>query len=168
MQLRQVLCAKLHHLTITEANVDYVGSITIDQDLMDKVGMVAGEFVHVWNGTNGERLQTYTIAGERGSGVVCMNGPAALRCQVGHRVIVAAFALTDNPAEVKPMVGFVDAQNRFTGYGGAYSGGTENATQSLGDSADLSRLLPAPAFTTLTAEEAQVAHSPLIAGNGRH
>lgn len=115
MLLRQVLFAKLHHVTVTEANVNYVGSITIDQDLMDQVGLAPGELVHVWNVTNGERLETYTISGERGSGVICMNGPAALRCQVGHRIIVAAFALTDDPASVRPRVGFVDERNRFTG-----------------------------------------------------
>ena len=118
MLLRQMLSAKLHHVTVTEANVEYMGSITIDTDLMDKVGMVPGEFVYIWNVTNGERLETYTIAGERGAGGICMNGPAALRCRVGDRIIVAAFSLTDNPALVKPRVAFVDAQNRFTGYAG--------------------------------------------------
>lgn len=121
MRLRQVLSAKLHHVTVTAADINYIGSITIDQDLMDKVGMVPGEFVHVWNVTNGERLQTYTISGERGSGMICMNGPAALRCQVGHKLIVATFILTDEPETIHPQVGLVDAENRFTGYveGGA-------------------------------------------------
>jgi len=118
MLLRQVLSAKLHQVTVTEADVNYIGSITIDQDLMDRVGMIPGEFVHVWNVTNGERLETYTISGERGSGVICMNGPAALRCRVGDRLIVAAFALTDQPEAVRPRIGFVDARNRFTGYAG--------------------------------------------------
>lgn len=116
MQLRQVLAAKLHHLTVTEADVNYVGSITIDEDLLERVGLHAGELVHVWNVTNGERLETYTITGERGSGQVCMNGPAALRCRVGDRIIVASFALTDDPPSVRARVGFVDAENRFTGY----------------------------------------------------
>ena len=116
MQLRQVLAAKLHHVTVTEANVNYVGSITIDQDLMERVGMYPGELVHIWNGTNGERLQTYTIAGPRDTGVICMNGPAALRCRVGDTLIVAAFALTDDPASVVTRVGFVDKQNRFLGF----------------------------------------------------
>lgn len=118
MLLRQILIAKLHHVTVTQADVNYVGSITIDQDLMDRVEMAPGELVHIWNVTNGERLQTYTISGERGSGVICMNGPAALRCQVGHKIIVAAFALTDDPLSVKTRVGFVDGENRFVGYGG--------------------------------------------------
>lgn len=116
MRLRQVLSAKLHHLTVTAADINYVGSITIDQDLLDRVEMAPGELVHVWNVTNGERLQTYTISGERGSGMVCINGPAALLCQVGHTVIVAAFALTDDPLSVQPLVGLVDSQNRFVGY----------------------------------------------------
>lgn len=116
MRLRQVLSAKIHRATITEADVNYVGSITIDSDLMDRVGMVPGELVHVWNGTNGERLETYTIAGERGTGIVQMNGPAALRCRVGDVVVIAAFALTDEPESVRPKVALVDGDNRFIGY----------------------------------------------------
>lgn len=116
MRLRQVLSAKIHRATVTEADVNYVGSITIDQDLLDKVDMAPGELVHVWNATNGKRLETYTISGERGSGVICMNGPAALHCEVGHVVIVASFALTDDPTSVTPRVAFVDESNRFTGY----------------------------------------------------
>ena len=117
MILRQILSAKLHQVTVTEADVNYVGSITIDPDLLDKVGMKAGEFVHIWNLTNGERLQTYIIVGDkRGSGQVCMNGPAALRCQVGHILIVASFVLTDEPDAVSPQVILVDNENRFVKY----------------------------------------------------
>ncbi len=114
MRLRQVLSAKIHRATVTEANVAYVGSITIDAALMDRAGMIAGELVHVWNATNGERLETYTIAGAPGSGVICMNGPAALRMQVGHVIIVAAFVLTDEPVNARVVL--VDDANRFTGY----------------------------------------------------
>ena len=114
MRLRQVLSAKIHRATVTEANINYVGSITIDQDLLEKVDMVPGELVHVWNVTNGERLITYIIAGPRGSGTVCMNGPAALRCEVGHKIIVAAFVLADEPVE--PKIALVDEENRFTAY----------------------------------------------------
>ena len=114
MRLRQVLSAKIHRATVTEANINYVGSITIDADLLDRVGMVENELAHVWNVTNGERLETYVIAGPPGSGVICMNGPAALRVQVGHVVIVAAFALTDEP--IQPRVALVDADNCFTSY----------------------------------------------------
>lgn len=114
MRLRQVLSAKIHRATVTEANINYVGSITIDQDLIERVDMVPGELVHVWNVTNGERLITYVISGERGSGTICMNGPAALRCEVGHQVIVASFVLSDEP--VHPRVALVDDANRFTNY----------------------------------------------------
>ena len=74
----EVLRAKLHRVTITEADVDYIGSITLDEDLIDAVGFVEGEKVQVLNVNNGERLETYVIKGERGSGAVCLNGPAAL------------------------------------------------------------------------------------------
>ncbi len=116
MRLRQVLLAKIHRATITSADVNYVGSITIDQDLMDKVGMIPGELVHVWNGTNGERLETYTIAGARGSRTIQMNGPAALRCRVGDKVVIASFMLTDEPESITPKVALVDDENYFTGY----------------------------------------------------
>jgi L-aspartate-alpha-decarboxylase len=115
MRLRQILSAKIHRATITEADVNYIGSITIDQDLLDRAGMVPGELVHVWNATNGERLETYIISGARGSGVICMNGPAALRCRVGDKVIVATFALTDSPEEVVTRGILVDDQNRYVG-----------------------------------------------------
>lgn len=123
MRLRQVLLAKIHRATVTEADVNYVGSITIDQDLMDKVGMLPGELVHVWNGTNGERLETYTIAGERGSRIIQMNGPAALRCRVGDKIVIASFLLTDEPEAIQPKVALVDDENRFTGYANAFAGG---------------------------------------------
>lgn len=116
MRLRQVLGAKIHRATVTEADVNYVGSVTIDRDLMDKVGMVAGELVHIWNGTNGERLETYTIAGERGSRIIQMNGPAALRCRIGDKIIIASFIYTDEPESIAPKVALVDDENRFTGY----------------------------------------------------
>lgn len=88
----EVLRAKIHRVTITEANVDYIGSITLDEDLIDASGLVEGEKVQVLNVNNGERLETYVIKGERGSGQVCMNGPAALRMHVGEVVIVVAYA----------------------------------------------------------------------------
>jgi aspartate 1-decarboxylase len=111
MRLRQVLASKIHRATVTEADINYIGSITIDTDLLEKVDMIPGELVHVWNVSNGERLITYAIAGPRGTGTVCINGPAALRCEVGHKVIVAAFVLTDGP--VDPKVALVDEENRF-------------------------------------------------------
>ena len=87
-----LLRAKLHGATVTEANLEYEGSITIDRDLMDAVGLLDYERVQVVNLNNGERLETYTIPGERGSGVICMNGPAALRCDVGDRIHILAYA----------------------------------------------------------------------------
>ncbi len=114
MRLRQLLSSKIHRATVTEADINYVGSITIDEDLLDRAGMIPGELVHVWNVTNGERLQTYTIAGPRATGTVCMNGPAALRCEVGHKIIIAAFIFADEP--VTAQVALVDDENRFTGY----------------------------------------------------
>src|SRR5579883_596557 len=108
---RQLLKSKIHRATDTDANVDYIGSVTIDQDLMEASDLWPGELVHVWNVDNGNRFETYTIAGERGSGTICINGAAALHVSVGHRVIIAAFALTDEP--VDPKVILVDENNRF-------------------------------------------------------
>lgn len=88
----EVLRAKIHRVSITEANVDYMGSITLDRDLVDAAGLVEGEQVHVLNVNNGNRLVTYVILGERGSGQVCLNGPAALLAEVGDVVIVVAYA----------------------------------------------------------------------------
>jgi aspartate 1-decarboxylase len=85
--------SKLHRLTITQAELNYVGSITIDEDLLDAAGLIEGEKVQIVNVNNGERLETYTIVGERGSGVVCMNGPAARRCSPGDIVIVVAYGI---------------------------------------------------------------------------
>jgi aspartate 1-decarboxylase len=87
--------SKIHRATITEANLNYVGSITIDEDLLDAAGLIEGERVQVVNNNNGERLETYTIAGERGSGVVCLNGAAARRAQVGDVVIIISYAWMD-------------------------------------------------------------------------
>lgn len=106
----EVLRAKLHRITITEADVDYIGSITLDRDLMDASGLVAGEKVHVLNVNNGNRLVTYVIPGERGSGQVCLNGPAALQATVGDVVIVVAYAhmTLEEAQDFKPTVVFPD------------------------------------------------------------
>lgn len=88
-----VMRSKLHRLTITEADLNYIGSITIDEDLLDASGLVEGEKVQIVNINNGERIETYTIKGERGSGQVCLNGPAARRCQPGDIVIVIAYGM---------------------------------------------------------------------------
>lgn len=88
----EVLRAKLHRVNISEANLDYIGSITIDEDLIDAAGFIEGEKVQVLNVNNGERLETYVIKGERGSGRICLNGPAAHKARVGDIVIVVAYA----------------------------------------------------------------------------
>ena len=91
----EVLKSKLHCVTVTEANLHYMGSITIDEDLMDAAGLIAGEKIQVVNNNNGERLETYVIKGERGSGCICLNGAAARKVQVGDVVIIIAYALMD-------------------------------------------------------------------------
>jgi len=106
--------SKIHRATITEANLNYVGSITIDEDLLDAAGLIEGERVQVVNNNNGERLETYTIAGERGSGVVCLNGAAARRAQVGDVVIIIAYAWMDidEAKKFEPKVVFPEEGNR--------------------------------------------------------
>jgi aspartate 1-decarboxylase len=111
MRLRQLLKSKIHRATVTEADVNYIGSITIDQDLLRRVDLWEGELVHVWNVDNGERFETYALMGEPGSGVVCVNGAAAHKVRVGDRVIVTAFALTDEA--VIPKMILVDTENRY-------------------------------------------------------
>ena len=86
-----VMRSKLHQLTITEADLNYIGSISLDPDLIDAAGMVEGEKVQIVNINNGERIETYIIKGQRGSGQVCLNGPAARRCQPGDVIIVIAY-----------------------------------------------------------------------------
>ena len=88
----QVLKSKIHRATVTEANIDYIGSITIDENLMDATNLIENEQVHVLNKNNGERFVTYVLKGERGSGVICLNGPAALKVNVGDVVIIISYA----------------------------------------------------------------------------
>ena len=109
----EVLKSKLHCVTVTQANLNYMGSITIDEDLMDAAGMIAGEKVQIVDNNNGERFETYIIKGERGSGCVCLNGAAARCVKVGDKVIIMAYAsLTPQEAAThKPTVLFVDQQN---------------------------------------------------------
>ena len=92
--------SKIHRASITEANLNYVGSITIDEDLMDAANMMEGEKVQIVNNNNGERIETYVIKGERGSGVVCLNGAAARKAEVGDIVIIICYALM-TPEEAK-------------------------------------------------------------------
>lgn len=112
----EVLKSKIHRVTITQANLDYVGSITIDEELLEAANMIPGEKVQVVNVNNGERLETYIIKGKRGSGAVCLNGPAARKCVVGDVVIIISYALLDfeEAKSFKPWVVFPDtATNRL-------------------------------------------------------
>ena len=112
--MRWLMRSKIHNAIVTEANLAYVGSITIDQDLLDRVGLWAGERVLVVSNTSGARLETYVIAGERGSGAMCMNGAAAHLIGEGEQIIVMGFELTDAP--VHPSAALVDSHNRFVRY----------------------------------------------------
>lgn len=111
----EVLKSKIHRVKITQAELHYVGSITIDEDLMDAANMIAGEKVQVVNVNNGERLETYIIKGERGSGMVCLNGPAARKAQVGDIVIIISYASMDfeEAKAFEPTVIFPDAGNKL-------------------------------------------------------
>lgn len=88
----EILKSKIHRVTVTEANLNYIGSITIDEDLMDAADILPGEHVYIVDNNNGERLETYAIPGERGSGVVCLNGAAARKVQPGDIIIIMAYA----------------------------------------------------------------------------
>ena len=111
----EVLKSKLHCVTVTEANLHYMGSITIDEDLMDAAGLIAGEKIQVVNNNNGERFETYVIKGERGSGCICLNGAAARKVQVGDVVIIIAYALIDmdEAKTFSPTIVFPKKGNRL-------------------------------------------------------
>lgn len=106
---------KIHRATVTEANLNYVGSITIDEDLLDASGILPGEKVQIVNNNNGERLETYTIAGARGSGVICLNGAAARRVQPGDVVIIIAYCLltAEEARNFLPNVVILDDKNQI-------------------------------------------------------
>ena len=110
----EVLTSKLHCVTVTEASLKYMGSITIDEDLMDAANLIAGEKVQIVDNNNGERLETYIIKGERGSGCICLNGAAARKVQVGDTVIIIAYALMDfeEAKTFKPTVVFPKEGNK--------------------------------------------------------
>ncbi len=106
----QMVKSKIHRVTVTESNIDYIGSITIDQDLMDAANILPGERVFIVDNNNGERFDTYTIPGERGSGMVCLNGAAARKVLVGDIIIIMSYALMpfDEAKTFKPAVVFPD------------------------------------------------------------
>ena len=106
----EVVKSKIHRVTATEANLNYIGSITIDEDLLDAANLIANEKVSIVNNNNGERFETYIIKGERGSGVVCLNGAAARKAQPGDIIIVMSYAMMDfeEAKTFKPSVVFPD------------------------------------------------------------
>lgn len=106
----EVVKSKIHRVTVTDANLNYIGSITIDEDLLDAANLIANEKVSIVNNNNGERFETYIIKGERGSGVVCLNGAAARKAQPGDIIIVMSYAMMDfeEAKTFKPSVVFPD------------------------------------------------------------
>lgn len=108
----EVLKSKIHRVKVTDANLNYVGSITIDEDLLDAANMIGGEKVSIVNNNNGERFETYIIKGERGSGMICLNGAAARRVQPDDIIIIISYALMDfEEAKVfKPWIIFPDTE----------------------------------------------------------
>jgi len=108
----EVCKSKIHKVTVTEANLQYVGSITIDEDLMDAANLIENEKVQVVNINNGERLETYVIKGQRGSGIICLNGPAARKVVVGDVVIIISYATMDfeEAKTFKPWLVFPDTE----------------------------------------------------------
>jgi aspartate 1-decarboxylase len=106
-----MLRSKIHKATVTQADLSYEGSITIDRELIERVGLLPGEKVLVVSNTSGARLETYVIAGEPGSGVICINGAAAHLIKKGEQVIIMGFELTDSPLKATAVL--VDGQNKF-------------------------------------------------------
>lgn len=113
--LRTLLGGKIHRATVTQADLNYVGSITVDEDLLDAAGILVNEKVQIVNNNNGARLETYTIAGQRGSGVICLNGAAARLVQPGDVVIIMSYVLLSEPeiSAHEPKVVLVDEANRI-------------------------------------------------------
>ena len=106
----EVLKSKIHRVKVTDANLNYIGSITIDEDIMDAANMIEFEKVHVLNNNNGERFVTYVIKGERGSGMICLNGAAARKVQIGDIIIIVSYAQMEFEAakHFKPAIVFID------------------------------------------------------------
>jgi aspartate 1-decarboxylase len=111
----EILKSKIHRVRISQADLNYVGSVTIDEDLMEAADLIENEKVQIVNINNGERLETYVIRGERGSGMVCLNGPAARKAQVGDIIIIISYQMVEkNKAkEYKPIILFPNSNNRL-------------------------------------------------------
>lgn len=122
---RIMLKSKIHRATVTDANIDYEGSITLDEELMEAAGLLPFEQVHIYNITNGARFQTYVIRGERGKGDVCINGAAAHLAKKGHIVIIACYAaIEDIEAQShEPALVYVDERNRIKNIAGSITAG---------------------------------------------
>jgi aspartate 1-decarboxylase len=133
--LRTMMKSKIHRATVTQADLHYVGSVTIDEDLLDAADLLPGELVHIVDVTNGARLETYTIAGERGSGVIGINGAAAHLVHPGDIVILIAYAqvTTQEARELTPHVVFVGADNKVITLGGDPADVPEGHGLSRGD-----------------------------------
>ena len=123
---RTMMRAKLHRGTVTEANLNYVGSITIDEDLMDAVGIIENEKVQIVNNNNGARLETYVIKGERGTGVICLNGAAARLVQPGDKVIIICYGLVSEEKVLThtPKIAVLNDNNQIVEMLGAEKAGT--------------------------------------------
>ncbi|MDR2683650.1 MAG: aspartate 1-decarboxylase [Dysgonamonadaceae bacterium] len=112
----QVIKSKLHRVTVTESNLNYIGSVTIDENLMEAANLIEGEKVHIVNNNNGERIETYVITGQRGSGMICLNGAAARKFQPGDIIIIMSYALMDfeEARHFRPAIVFPDtASNKI-------------------------------------------------------
>ncbi len=111
----EVLKSKIHKATITQSDLNYIGSIAIDEDLMDAANLIENERVHIYNITNGERLDTYVILGERGSGIISLNGAAARKVAIGDKIIIVSYASMDfeKAKQFKPIIIFPDDDNKL-------------------------------------------------------
>jgi aspartate 1-decarboxylase len=111
----EVLKSKIHKATITQSDLNYIGSIAIDEDLMDAANLIENERVHIYNITNGERFDTYIILGERGSGIISLNGAAARKVAIGDKIIIVSYASMDfeKAKQFKPIIIFPDDNNKL-------------------------------------------------------
>ncbi|OIQ16461.1 MAG: aspartate 1-decarboxylase [Bacteriovorax sp. MedPE-SWde] len=112
--MRELLQSKIHKAIVTQADLGYIGSVTIDEDLLETVDLWPGQKVLIVSNTNGARIETYVIKGERGSGEICINGAAAHLVEKGHEVIIIGFKFSDTPVEAKQIL--VDQNNKFVQY----------------------------------------------------
>jgi aspartate 1-decarboxylase len=112
--MREYLRSKIHRANVTEANINYIGSITIDEELVKKAGLEEGEKVAIWDITNGERIETYVLTGPKNSGIICLNGAAAKKIKKGDKIIICGFELSNK--KINPKVILVDKKNKFLRY----------------------------------------------------